>query len=120
MRAQIRLADRQGLLSGRHLSSLQLSEIYYREIEDQAERRDRDQQEFKYALLSTGHVSFSDLFPDMISALENDDFDVVDDGAVIYKFADQPELTPEEIERELAELMAGIDVEVNGGDLYGS
>lgn len=95
-----------------------VSAVYYREIEDQAEKRARDEQDFKYAMLTGGVFPLEVLFPELIT--ETDDSKEIenpDDGeTIIYKFSEQPELTQEEIERELAMLMAGGDMTVNGDE----
>lgn len=122
MNAQIRLAERQGLLVGHGLSIAQVAAVYYREIEDQAERRDRDRQEFKYVLLTSGVASFDQLFPDAVPVETDDNAEIEspnDGETIVYKFSEQDELDADEVERELAALMAGGDMTINGSEFDG-
>lgn len=111
---------------GHALSSLQVSAVYYRLIGDEVEQYRRDNDQLRYALLgSSGHISFASLFPELANAVQQDDSaeleDVDEDETITYKFNEQPELTPEEMERELMAMLAGSQdgMTANGGELYG-
>lgn len=120
MRTQIRLAERQGLLIGKGLSWLQVAALYYRQVEDDIEQHEQRKEQFKYALMSdSGHIPLGELFPELaqIQAERDDNADLADDEeSVTYRFEEQS-MTPEQMEQELAALMAGGSMTVNGGEI---
>lgn len=136
MHTWIRLADRQGLLTGRGLSTTQVRAVFFREVETSMELRETHKQQFLQSLVpmaAVGRVQIGELFPDVFGAVApmssvpgspaggpvvtDDNLDLPDDeDAVIYRFG-EIDMTPEEIERELAVLMAGGEMTVNGAEI---
>jgi hypothetical protein len=78
-------------------------------------------QQFKYAMLTGGVFPMETLFPELITETDDSkEIETPDDGeTIIYKFSEQADLDPEEMERELAMLMAGGSMDVNGGEFDG-
>lgn len=97
---------------------LQVMALYYRETQDMVEAGEERRQGFKYALLATGHIPVAELFPEVFTAEADEDDIDNDEDAVTLKFEDR-EMSPEAIERELAQLMAGGEVTVNGAEVFG-
>lgn len=115
---QIRLAERQGLLTGRGLSATQVTAVYLCEVRDQRQSAEEKLEAFKYALLSTGHISVEALFPDLFTKEVNgEEADLgSEEDQVTYKF-DEIDMSESDVERELAQLMAGGDMTVRGSEL---
>jgi hypothetical protein len=114
---QIRLADRQGLLSGRGLSTVQVTAVYICELFDQRQDILTRADEFKYALLgAAGHIPVEALFPELFTETDDSADLPSDEDKVTYRFEDHS-MSEEEMERELAQLMAGGEMTVSGDEM---
>ena len=125
MHAQIRLAERQGLLQGRSVSVTQSHALLLLQLVEDAEREKALTRSLKQTVGELGWDKFVELFPEYLptpgtdevsldEALSEDEFG--NTGAVTYDFSESEALSPEEGERLLAQLMA----EASSGSVNGS
>jgi hypothetical protein len=108
--AQIRLAERQGLLHGRDLSPVQVKCLLLCELLDDAEKARREDRSLRQAMLSTGRFEFLDLFPEMTPTASTDgqvEEALESDGSVSYRLDAGAAFDPAEAERLLASLLGG-------------
>jgi hypothetical protein len=123
---QIRLAERQGLLTGRDLGPVQVKAVLLCQMLDTVRAYQREDADLKAALLATGRFEFTDLFPEYASNPQKESTEaeieeaLSSDGAVSYVFPGpgDPNFDPEEAQRMFDELIAGNSSgTVNGADL---
>lgn len=127
MHTQIRLAERQGLLTGRGLGPVQVKAVYLCELLSLQERGKNADRALRQAMLATGKYEFSDLFPELFEASSEDEIDyalhhVGNEGTMAVEYVLDPgeDFDPAEAERELMELMAAAaSGEVDGGHFLG-
>lgn len=101
---------------------VQVGAVYLRELQDMYDKHEDITLTLKAALLSTGNIAFSDLFPDESAddaeaaktLTETDEYGQTD--SVTYKFTEM-DLDPDQIERELRELERDEGFTVNGGQI---
>jgi hypothetical protein len=112
---QIRLAHRQGLLSGPRLSPVQhYAGLVLDAIEQIAEIK-RNDRELRLALVSSGMVKDIGLLFDELKSESTEEAEDVEESTdfegnpihVVYDFSHaEKDLTPEEVEREVAMMLA--------------
>jgi hypothetical protein len=110
VKTQIRLAERQGLLTGTELSPVQVKAVFLNELLALIVSSQRSERELREALLSTGRFEFTDLFPeyapkeDSAEAIERD---LTSEEPITYVFQapGDPGFDPEEAQRLLDSLL---------------
>jgi hypothetical protein len=120
---QIRLAERQGLLTGRGLSPVAVKAIYLRLMQDTHDEVEHQDRSLRQAMLGSGHYEFTDLFPDMATEADSDEAIAADleKGEDTLLDFSQAEYDPEEAAREVEELLSQMSsgtvtgAELNGG-----
>ena len=108
--AQIRLAERQGLLVGTGLSMVQSGAVYLRLLQESRDKSEARWLTIKSALLATGKLTFNELFPGEVPAPAEEDggeFLADDENPTAYRFVEPPSENwgPEEADRLLDELL---------------
>lgn len=109
MKSQLRLAERQGLLQGRHLSSVQFHAGIILNLEDSLERTKHDHASFKNALVAAGAQAkalFPEYFPDE-KKVESEEVDFSDTEAS-FDYSDVEWKSPSDNPAEFDNLMAQV------------
>lgn len=124
---QIRLAERQGLLTGSDLGPVQVKAVYLCELLDLVAKTQQSETDLKQAMLATGRFDFADLFPQYAAPADEVDeeeaaldHDLYSGEAVRYVFPGpgDPNFDPAEAERLMAELLGDASSgTVTGADL---
>jgi hypothetical protein len=87
MRSQIRLADRQGLLQGRHISPVQTKALIVLNYLDDIERHKQSDLALRRAFLSSGLADPAKLFPDELGGAKKKSEEVPDSDDVHYDYS---------------------------------
>ncbi len=118
MKSQLRLAERQGLLQGRHLSSVQFHAGIILNLEDSLEKTRHDETSFKNALVAAGAPAkklVPEYFPAEEVAAEEVDFT---DTEASFDYSDvkwkSPSDNPEEFDKLMAQVASLAQGTVNG------
>ena len=124
VKTQIRLAERQGLLTGRELSPVQVKAVLLCQMMQTVKEYKREDVDLKAALLATGRYEFTDLFPEYGSKKMETEADIEDalssDDAVSYIFPGpgDPAFDPIEAQRLFDRLLGeNSSGTVNGTEL---
>lgn len=124
MHDQLRLADRQGLLVGKHLSEVQVRGIQVlMYLADVAEYRDAAQA-FKYAVAARPDFDVEKMFPEYFpdKVVEEDSAEVDDSTAYDYEAVEWqgPSDTDQETLNKMLEMLNEATGTVSGTDTLGS
>jgi hypothetical protein len=124
---QIRLAERQGLLTGPNLGSVQVKAVSLCELMDRVDKTRQSETDLKQAMLTTGRFDFTDLFPEYAGAVTEEedeeealDADLYGGEPITYVFPapDDESFDPDEAQRLLDELLGNASSgTVTGADL---
>jgi hypothetical protein len=121
---QIRLAERQGLLTGRDLSPVQVKSVFLCHMMQAVKEYKREDVDLKAALLATGRYEFADLFPEYGKKKMSTEADIEEalssDAAVSYVFPGpgDPAFDPAEAQRLFDQLLTDNSFgTVNGTEL---
>lgn len=110
MKSQLRLAERQGLLQGRHLSSVQFHAGIVLNLEDSLEKTKHDHSSFKNALVAAGAQAkalFPEYFPEEKKAEPEESADFSDLEAQ-YDYSEVEWKSPSDNPEEFSDLMAQV------------
>ena len=123
-KTQIRLAERQGLLTGHELSPVQVKCVLLCQMIQTVKEYKREDTDLKAALLATGRFEFTDLFPEYGKTKLETEADIEEtlssDEAVSYIFPGpgDPAFDPAEAQRLFDRLLGeNSSGTVNGTEL---
>lgn len=120
MKSQLRLAERQGLLQGRHLSPVQFHAGIVLNLEDGLDKTRHDHASFKNALVAAGAQAKA-LFPEYFPEEKKAEVEEVDfsDAEASYDYSDVEWKSPSDNPAEFNELMAQV-ANLTQGTMNGS
>lgn len=114
VKTQIRLAERQGLLTGTALSPVQVKAVFLRELVDTADRAIAEDRSVRKALITTGKYDYDTLFPEYAITPDEDPVDTLNpdldssDGTIyVFEEMASPDFDRDEAQRLLNELVSG-------------
>lgn len=110
LKSELRRAERQGLLQGRHLSPVQFNAVVVLGYVDSTEKTERHLDELKKALLATGSYKAHMLFPDNFESPKDEQEESAPDAPLVGNpdYSDVEWQTPGENMAEFQRLMAEV------------